>query len=151
MKALLDASALLNIIRTQGREALRYLRGSYVLTLTPYEVGNALWKEATLIKRLTLEKAVTLLNAISRIFNCLNVVRPSKEVAVLRLASELRLTYYDSSYVVVSAMLDVPLITDDGRLRERLKQKEDKVKELLQKRVAAYSSDEYLSMSRRSS
>lgn len=37
-----DASALLNLIRFTGSNALDYLKGNYTLTLTPYEVGNAL-------------------------------------------------------------------------------------------------------------
>jgi len=51
MSALLDASALLNIVRSLGRDSLDYIRGCYELTLTPYEIGNAVWKEATLLKR----------------------------------------------------------------------------------------------------
>ncbi|OYT49101.1 MAG: hypothetical protein B6U85_00055 [Desulfurococcales archaeon ex4484_42] len=57
MKVLLDASALLNIVRALGSEALDYIEGCYELALTPYEVGNAIWKEATLVKRITIDEA----------------------------------------------------------------------------------------------
>lgn len=143
MKALFDASALLNIIRTYGSSALRYLRGSYILTLTPYEIGNALWKEATLIKSLTINEAITLLNMISKVYNCLNIVSPKNSIMVLRLAHELRLTYYDSSYVVSATLLNVPLITDDAKLRKQIKLHKNKIKELLHRHVTVYSSDEY--------
>lgn len=145
MKALFDASALLNIIRTHGPNALRYLRGGYILSLTPYEVGNALWKEATLMRRLMISEAVTLLNIISKTYNYLNIVNPENSAMALRLAHELRLTYYDSSYLVVAATLNVPLITDDAKLRERVRLRENKVKELLHRPITVYSSDEYLS------
>ena len=61
MKLVFDASALLNLIRNHGQDALEYLRGNYVLTLTPYEVGNALWKEAVLLNRVSIDEALLLL------------------------------------------------------------------------------------------
>ena len=53
MRRVFDASALLNIIRLLGSEALPYLRGNNILTLALYEVGNALWKEATLLGKIS--------------------------------------------------------------------------------------------------
>ncbi|MEL9940845.1 MAG: hypothetical protein QW348_08495 [Ignisphaera sp.] len=51
MKLLFNASALLNILRIPGEK-----------TLTPYEIGNTLWKEATLLNRISLEETTQLLN-----------------------------------------------------------------------------------------
>ncbi len=143
MKALFDASALLNIIRAYGANPLQYLRGSYVLTLIPYEIGDALWKEATLVKNLTIGEAITLLNMILKLFTCLNIVSPKNSMVVLRLAHELMLTYYDSSYIVSAALLNAPLITDDVKLMEEAKLHKSKIKEILQRGVTVYSSDEY--------
>jgi hypothetical protein len=45
MSYVFDSSELLNIVRVLGEDALRYL----ISTLTLHEVGNALWREATLL------------------------------------------------------------------------------------------------------
>ena len=45
MKLLFDASALLNIIRLRKQDAYRLLKGNLTLSLTRYEVGNALWSK----------------------------------------------------------------------------------------------------------
>ena len=144
MSALLDASALLNIVRSLGRDSLDYIRGCYELTLTPYEIGNAVWKEATLLKRLTINEALTLLNLISLIHRYLNMVYPQNVSAVLRLAFRLKITYYDASYVIASSELNVPLITDDTTLRNRIKSHRNVVKQILGKEVNVLSSDEYI-------
>jgi len=144
MSALLDASALLNIVRSLGRDSLDYIRGCYELTLTPYEIGNAVWKEATLLKRLTINEALTLLNLISLIHRYLNMVYPQNVSAVLRLAFRLKITYYDASYVVESSELNVPLITDDTSLRNRIKSHRNVIKQILGKEVNVLSSDEYI-------
>jgi len=39
---LMDASAILKLVRTGKELALDLLEGNALLTLTPYEVGNAL-------------------------------------------------------------------------------------------------------------
>ena len=77
MRLVFDASALLNIVRMLGPRALDYLRGGYILALTPYEVGNALWKEATLIKRITLDEALTLLESLERVYEVMSIVSPA--------------------------------------------------------------------------
>ena len=53
MTLVYDSSALLNIVRLAGDRAIRYLKGNYILTLTPYEIGNALWKESILLNILS--------------------------------------------------------------------------------------------------
>ena len=57
---LMDASAILKLVRTGKELALDLLEGNALLTLTPYEVGNALWKGAKLLGRITLEEAMEL-------------------------------------------------------------------------------------------
>lgn len=133
MKLLFDASALLNLARRLGRDSLKYLRGNYILTLTPYEVANALWKEAALLRRISLGEAETILTSISAAYKLMEVVEPLDRVLVLRLAYALGLTYYDSSYVVASHERGARLVTDDKKLRIRLRSQRSKVRELLGK------------------
>lgn len=144
MSVLLDASALLNVVRSLGPDALNYIKGCYELTLTPYEIGNAIWKETTLLGRLAVDEALTLLNLISLIHRYLNIVNPDNTVAMFKLAHELRLTYYDASYIAVASELGLALVTDDTKLRKRVETSIDVVAEILGKEVEILSSNEFI-------
>ncbi|RLG88779.1 MAG: hypothetical protein DRO18_00745, partial [Thermoprotei archaeon] len=74
----------------------------------------------------------------------LYIVYPQDVVAILRLAYRLKITYYDASYVIASSELNVPLITDDTTLRNRIKSHRNVVKQILGKEVNVLSSDEYI-------
>ncbi len=85
MSLLFDSSALLNLIRMIGGSSIRYLRGNYVLSnyvlsLTPYEIGNAVWKEATLLKTISINEALALLQYIDKLYSFLPVISPSSRV-----------------------------------------------------------------------
>ncbi len=57
MKYLLDASSLMLLIKKADVEStVACLKDSLILDLTFYEIGNAVWKESTLLKFLTPEK-----------------------------------------------------------------------------------------------
>ena len=102
MRYVLDSSALLNIVRTLGSRALQRIKGSYTLTLTPYEIGNALWKEATLLKRVTLGESTYILSTVMQLLKFIHVVEPGNVELTLNIAYKLRITYYDASYIVVA-------------------------------------------------
>jgi predicted nucleic acid-binding protein len=70
----LDSSALLNIVRTLGSRALPRIKGSYTLTLTLYEIGNALWKEASLLKRVALRESTYILSTVVQLLKFIHVV-----------------------------------------------------------------------------
>ena len=147
MKPLFDASALLNIIRALGAEALKYIFNGYILDLTLYEVGNALWKEATLLKRISFDEALTLLRLVESAVNkAMIVVTPHDKSLALRLAHELNITYYDSSYIVSASELDVILVTDDRKLRERILENQSLLAKVLGKGVKVYSTAEFIKM-----
>jgi len=142
MRFVFDSSALLNIIRVLGANALGYLRGNYILTLTFYEVGNALWKETTLLKRITTEEATTLLNLLSNTCRVLNIVAPKDPLKALKLACALKITYYDSAYVTVACERNATLVTDDRELREKILEKKEVVAKVLGGKVNAISTDD---------
>lgn len=142
MKPVFDASALLNIVRLLGPKAYDYLKGGFILTLTPYEVGNALWKETTLLSRITINEALTLLDLMEGIYRVLNVVFPRDALLALRVAHVLRITYYDSSYIVASYELGTGLVTDDGRLRRKVEEGREALTEILGREVKLYSTKE---------
>jgi len=144
MKYIFDASALLNIVRSLGPKAIPYLKDGYVLTLTLYEVGNALWKEATLLNRLSIDEALLLMEAIEQVYKLLNVISPHDNSLVLKLAHELGLTYYDSSYVVTASELNAELITDDMKLKKRIEGGRNKLLKLLGKEIILHETREII-------
>ncbi len=144
MNRVFDASALLNVIRLLGTESYQYLKGSYILTLTLYEVGNALWKETTLMNKLSISEAQSLMNSMERVFRILNIAYPRNVALTLKLAHELRLTFYDASYITVSHELDAELVTDDMKLRKRVAEKKDILLKILGGEVTIYSTRELI-------
>ncbi|WP_054856544.1 hypothetical protein [Vulcanisaeta sp. JCM 16159] len=89
MSYLFDASSIMNIIKHMKRGALSILRGNYVLDLTMYEIGNALWKDVTLFRILTENEAIITYRDILEILNRMNVIKPSNAEAILKLAVRL--------------------------------------------------------------
>lgn len=144
MKRVYDSSALLNIIRFLGSDALPHLKGNYILTLTLYEVGNALWREATLLNRLSINEALSLMNMMEYACKVLNIISPHNISLTLRLAHELKITYYDSSYITASYELNAELITDDEKLKKRVEEGKDIILKVLGGEVAVRSTRELI-------
>lgn len=119
MKYLFDASALLNLIKGAGRKALPILRGNAVLTLTLFEVGNALWKDA-LTKKINPEEAEATLRAVRGAMRLMAVVEPADAITVLRTASRVGITFYDASYAVAALEKGLTFVTDDEKLKRKL-------------------------------
>jgi len=148
MKLVFDASALLNLIRSTGPGAFNYLKRNYILSLTLYEVGNALWREAALLKRISINEALSLLESISNICKILNITAPYNNLLVLKLAYELKITYYDSSYIIASYELNAGLVTDDEKLRKKVMLGEKTLTRILGKSISIYSTRELLGKGR---
>ena len=142
MRYVLDSSALLNIVRTLGSRALLRIKGSYTLTLTLYEIGNALWKEATLLKRITFSESTYILNTVTQLLKFLHVVEPRSVELTLNIAYKLRITYYDASYIVVAYELNADLVTDDYKLRRRVEEGSRDLQEVLGGKVTLLTSNE---------
>jgi len=142
MKLVFDASALLNLVRSAGSSAFNYLKGNYILSLTLYEIGNALWRETTLLKRIPVSEALSLLESISNIRKIMDTINPRNNLLVLKLAHELRITYYDSSYIIASYELNAGLVTDDEKLRKKILLGEKTLIKVLGRKISVYSTRE---------
>ena len=142
MKLVFDASALLNLIRSAGSSAFNYLKGNYILSLTLYEIGNALWRETTLLKRISVSEALSLLESISNIRKIMDTINPRNNLLILKLAHELRITYYDSSYIIASYELNAGLVTDDEKLRKKILLGEKTLIKVLGRKISVYSTRE---------
>ena len=116
---LFDASAILTLIGDRPDEASDELEGAYILDLTPYEVGNAIWK----IHRL-LHKAdeSTLLNAVDNAQSILSnmAVLPlgglDEMTPIIKIEYDRSLTFYDSAYLHTAKKMSLTLMTEDERL-----------------------------------
>ena len=125
MKYLFDASAILNLVRRLGERSLKILRGNYILTLTIYEIGNALWRETKLLKKLTADEAEEIMRAIITLTKFMQVIALEDPVEVLRTSNEIETTFYDAAYVVTALRKGLTLVTDDKRLAAKIERHRD--------------------------
>ena len=116
-KLLFDASSLIYALKLRR---LDVLRGSHVQWLTIYEVLNGLWKEASLVKSISAEKAVALARVFGRVLRHMSILSPHGiEEEILRTALEHGVTVYDASYIVLARKNDLILVTEDKKLRNK--------------------------------
>jgi len=127
MKYLFDASALLNLVRRLGEESLKILEENYILTLTIYEIGNALWRETRLLRRLTIDEAEEVMRAIITLIKFMQVTEPQDPIEVLRISNEIETTFYDAAYVITALRRGLILVTDDRRLAARIERYRDMI------------------------
>ncbi len=123
MKVLLDASAIINLIRRRKGNSLNLLEGNAVLTLTPYEVGNVVWKEAKLEGLITLEEAKLIVEAFELLLKRMEVIEPELR-RVLQVAVMGGITFYDASYVATAMDKGLYLVTDDMKLIRKVRSDE---------------------------
>ena len=127
MKYLFDASALLNLVRRLGEESLKILEENYILTLTIYEVGNALWRETRLLRRLAIDEAEEIMRAIITLIKFMQVIEPQDPIEVLRVSNEIETTFYDAAYVITALRRGLILVTDDRGLAARIERYRDMI------------------------
>ena len=58
---LFDSSAIYTLIWLRR---LRPLKNGYTIELARFELGNAIWKEASLRKTITIDQAISLINMV---------------------------------------------------------------------------------------
>ena len=88
--------------------------------IAAYELGNAVWKELHLFKRVTEEESRILLTAFHETMLRLKVepqLKLSERLEVLSNADRFGISYYDSSYLTAAIQLEATLVTEDKGLR----------------------------------
>jgi len=113
MKQLFDSSSIINLCAKKRLDKL--IQGS-TLSLALYEVGNAVWKQVHLKRSLTREEGEKALSTLVEVLKRMNVILIEDCSAVLSIAVEEGLTYYDASYIHAADRNGLTLITDDERL-----------------------------------
>jgi len=125
LKFLLDANSIILLTRA-GRVPLDDEETSVSTTaIAAYELGNAVWKDLHLFKKLTGEEARFLLTAYHETLLRLRV-EPQTELAeclnILENADQYNLSYYDSSYLTAAIRLEATLVTEDKSLKRASKE-----------------------------
>jgi len=118
---LFDASSILALVRELRGDAPDTLLEGSTVSLAYYELGNALWRESFLLKRISWEEADTLLGTLYAILQSMDVAPLETEAegsAVLNAAQRFGITFYDSAYLTEASKSKKTLVTDDQKLAE---------------------------------
>ncbi len=91
---------------------------AFILDLTYYEVGNILWKHICKLKTITLGESKEPLQIIQNWQNTISLEK-SELPAILELAAELGLSFYDAAYVFYAKKHGFTLHTCDKSLYEK--------------------------------
>ncbi|AAK41096.1 Conserved hypothetical protein [Saccharolobus solfataricus P2] len=108
---LFDASALYPLLDYIDKIDVKKI---YILTLTFYEVGNAIWKEYYIHKKV--KDPITLSMLFNDLLRRFNVVEDPPLDKVMKVAIDKGLTYYDASYVYVAESLGLTLVSNNREL-----------------------------------
>jgi predicted nucleic acid-binding protein len=115
---LFDANAIYRLIRECPEEAVDKLSGEATIGLAYYELGNALWRETHLLKRISVEEAEKSLSLMFAMLARMEVTGVDGEqgTEILQTAHKSNLTFYDSAYLVEAKKTSKILVTDDNKL-----------------------------------
>lgn len=115
---LFDCNIIYKLIREHPEVALEKLLGGTTIYLAYYELGNALWRECLLLKRISFDEAKKSLNLMYSILEHIEVapLDAEKGTEVLDTACKFNITFYDSAYLVEAKRAGKTLVTDDDRL-----------------------------------
>ena len=114
-KYLFDASALFLLIqRSDVIAKMDLINSIYVLHLTIYEIGNILWKEAYIFKRIKDPYKTT--GLVQEILRRVNLLNDPPLYEVLKLSLSRGLTFYDASYVYMAESMNMTLVTEDKQI-----------------------------------
>jgi predicted nucleic acid-binding protein len=113
MSLLFDSSAIIDLC---GRKGVDKLLEGWTLNLAFYEIGNAMWKQVYLYKTLTLDEGSTALEALAEAVKRIRKIPVDDSLAILKIAVEEGLTYYDAAYLNAAIKNEKTLVTNDEKL-----------------------------------
>jgi predicted nucleic acid-binding protein len=124
LKAVLDASTIITLVKRQGDLSIDALEGSITLALAYYEIGNALRTETELTRALTTSEANRLLYIFYRLLTVITIKEPTtadEAIKILDIARETDTSFYDAAYLTQAKVGEIPLATEDKRLGKKVK------------------------------
>jgi predicted nucleic acid-binding protein len=119
MKSLLDASAVLQVIKSLDEDqALRVFAENHVLDLTKYEVGNGIWKEFVLHRAIEADEFYEFLRLLRTVVARAGLLVPDPETLsnIGEIAAKEKMTFYDASYIALAKIRKLSLTTEDAKL-----------------------------------
>jgi predicted nucleic acid-binding protein len=120
MKYLFDSSATFRAIKENKVEVLN---GEGTLELARYELGSILWKDHVLQARISERELKLLMRTIKHTLAVMDIQEiVSSEEEILGIATKLKMTFYDASYVYVAKAKELRLVTEDLRLIKKVAQ-----------------------------
>jgi len=127
---LLDSSAIAVTLKELHEKSIELLDGKDTLNLAYYEIGNIIWKECVLKRLISPEEAVENAEGIAKILGIMKIEKiDSSEdfMEAMKLATRLKLTFYDASYLYVAKRKGLTLVTEDDELYKKAKENDIKV------------------------
>ena len=119
---ILDSSAIIAILQKFKGKAISILEDKFTLDLALYELGNVIWKECVLRNVFSPEDAIANIKKLAEIMSIMKIesLNTKEDVAeVMRLATKLKITFYDSSYLYAAKKLNLTLVTEDMELKSK--------------------------------
>lgn len=115
---LFDSNAIYKLIRETPDKALDRLTEGTTINLAYYELGNALWRESLLLKRISIEEAEKSLSLMYSMLSRIKIaeVNGEKGNAILETAYKFNLTFYDAAYLIEAKKNSRILVSDDSKL-----------------------------------
>lgn len=121
---LFDASSVFTLVRELRGEAPDLFWEGSTISLAYYEIGNCLWRECFLLKRIVPKEAAKLLKSMLAMLRAIDVAVLEDEDlgnVVLNMAGNLNITYYDAAYLTEAQRSNRILVTDDEKLAKAAK------------------------------
>jgi len=119
---ILDSSAIIGILKKFKGQAISILEDKFTLDLALYELGNVIWKECVLRNVFSPEDATANIKKLAEIMNIMKIesLNTKEDVAeAMRLATKLKITFYDSPYLYAAKKLNLTLVTEDMELKSK--------------------------------
>jgi predicted nucleic acid-binding protein len=113
---LLDSNAIYKLVRETPEKALEKILEGTTISLAYYEIGNALWRESRLLKRITIEEAEKSLSLMYAMLARMPIAAIDNGNEILETAYKFNLTFYDSAYLVEAKKNKSTLVSDDKKL-----------------------------------
>ena len=123
---LLDANSIMLLTRAEGIPESDDETVVASTGIAAYELGNAVWKDLHLFKKLTMEEAEILLTVFHQALLRIRIMPQldvSERLEVLRNAASQGISYYDSCYLTSAIRLEATLVTEDKGLRKAARER----------------------------
>ena len=117
-----DPSAIAILLKRTGEKAVKILKNQQTLDLARYELGNIIWKESVLRKTISTEEAISKAKHLAKLFKIMEIFKIETDMdfgETMKIASKLKLTFYDAAYLYVARKNKLKLVTEDKELKEK--------------------------------